>query len=371
MSENFADFLNDNAGVVTGAAGLAVHRNITATNRNLTALRGEIGKLQERFAKEKEKEARESLNRDILFRISQQVETLASENPSPDQYFELIRVSEDLRSLGFTSATFNSLQDKSYLASVSSSIDRALEMCLESLPEETRSLVTAAVAWNSLRSLSTAVVRADEGIASSQGELVEARRGLGVLEKSKPNFFSNKAAVIYSVAGLVLAMFFGLLAAGGTSQTAWLVILALVCGGTALFAFFAGMMNLDIRRSKHFLDTEEANRRVLHAEDQIKRYRTKRSGLVRQLSGLKEIPPETIEYYESEAMDYSERLNQLNDVSDYINQVYQALGITTSKLPHSTVAHQGDAHQFGHDGKCRRCGCTKEAASHFGFSCNL
>jgi hypothetical protein len=366
MSENFADFLNDNAGVVTGAAGLAVHRNITATNRNLTALRGEIGKLQERFAQEKEKEARESLNRDILFRISQQVEALASENPSPDQYFELIRVSDDLGRIGFTSATFSSLQDKSYLASVSSSIDQALGRCWESLPEETRSLVATAVAWNRLRSLSTSVAQADKYIAGRKREIVEVHRLLGVLAKSKPNVFSNKIVTILSGSGLVLGLFFGLLAFGGTSQTVVLSILAVFCGGIAVITFIAGIADLDTKSKKHFEDTKEADRRGLHAEDQIKSYRSKRYALVRQLSELKEVPAETLQYYGSESIDYSERLNQLNDVSDYLNQVCNALGIDTSRLPNNSVAHQ-----FGKDGKCRRCGCTEHAAIHFGFPCNL
>lgn len=326
MSDNLPDFLNDNAGVVTGLAGAAVHRNITATNRNLTALRGELGKLQERFAQEKEKEAKESLNRDMLFQISQQVESIASENPTPDQYFELLRVCEDFKKLGFTSATFNSLQDKTYWAAVLSSIDQSLKKCLESLPEETRSLITAAVAWKSLRSLSSSIAQVDESIAGLQRSLVEARRWLAVLENT-------------------------------------------VIGGSAVMAWITGGTKRHLEKNQLLKDKKEANRRVLHAEDQIKRHSAKRSALVQQLSDLKEIPPETIQYYGSEAVDHSERLNQLKDVSEYLNQVRHALNIDTGKLDTDESPDIAVNHQFGHDGECRRCGFTKQAVARFGFAC--
>ena len=366
MSDNLPDFLNDNAGVVTGLAGAAVHRNITATNRNLTALRGELGKLQERFAQEKEKEAKESLNRDMLFQINQQVESIASADASPDQYFELIRVSEDLESLGFTSATFNSLQDKSYLASVSSSIDHALGRCLESLPEETKSMITAAVAWKSLRSLSSSIAQVDESIAGLQRSIIEARRWLGVLEKTEPHYWSSNKIMTMGISGAVIGVILGLMA---ITISPVFTILALVVPAAAAMASVALLANSKSKSTKQFADVNEANRRVLHAEDHIKRSRTKRSALVQQLSDLKEIPPETIQYYGSEAVDHSERLNQLKDISEYLNQVRHALNIDRGKLDTDESPDIAVDHQFGHDGECRRCGFTKQAVDRFGIAC--
>jgi hypothetical protein len=333
MSENLPDFLNDNAGVVTGLAGVAVHRNITATNKSLTALRGELGRLQKQFAQEQKKEERESLNRDMLFQIGQQVESITSARPSPDQYFELIRVSDELKSLGLTSRTFNSLQDKSYLSAVSSSIDLALKSCLKSLPEDRRELIDDAVAWNKLNGLVASIARTDEDIAGTQQKIVEVRRSLATFEKSKPHFFSNKIPSILGISGLATGAPLGLLALNSTSQGQAFTFLASMFLGTGVIALTAVLADLDSKKKKRFAGVQEANRRIIHLEDQIAKYRVKRAGFARQLSDLKRIPVVTLQFFQSESTEHTERLNQLKEVSNYLNRVCYALGTDRSKLP--------------------------------------
>jgi hypothetical protein len=330
MSDNLADFLNDNAGVVTAGVGLAVDRNITATNRSLTALRSELGNLQQKFAQEQKKEARENLNRDMLFQINQQVESMASSEPSSDQYFELYRVSEELRQLGFTSATFTSLQDKSYLSAVSASIDNAIKRCLESLSEETQSLVTDAVAWSNLLKWGSSIAQLDREISQTHETEEEARRWLATLEKSEPDFFSNRRESIFGISALAIGVLLGLVGMETSSQLTMVALLFFVIGGTALIVRWAGL-NSQIK--EHSADVKEAQRRIGHSADHIARLRAKRSGLARQLSDLKRIPAETLEFYQSESTEHTERLNQLKEVSNYLNRVCYALGTDRCTLP--------------------------------------
>ena len=369
MSDNLPDFLNDNAGVVTGLAGAAVHRNITATNRNLTALRGELGKLQERFAQEQKKEARESLNRDMLFQVNQQVESIASENPSPDQYFELLRVSAEFRKLGFTSATFNSLQDKSYLSSVSSSIDQTQRRLWELFPEETKSLLSDALDWNRLNECGGAIAIADQQIPESLQRLTTTKVTLADLEKRKPHFFSNKILSSLCVGTLVIGSMFGLLALNTFSESeklfrratpeeiesGWyskeqteirfrkheeakakektLTSIAVVFLGGAVVAFTFLMLDMDKRSKDHFAQTKEANRVIKYLENHIIWLRGQRDAFAGQFSDLKRIPPETIEYFQSEFVDHTDRFGQLDGVSEYLKQVCTALGTDVGKLP--------------------------------------
>ena len=360
MSDNLPDFLNDNAGVVTGLAGAAVHRNITATNRNLTALRGELGKLQERVAQEQKKEARESLNRDMLFQVNQQVESIASENPSPDQYFELLRVSAEFRKLGFTSATFNSLQDKSYLSSVSSSIDQTQRRLWELFPEETKSLLSDALDWNRLNECGGAIAIADQQIPESLQRLTTTKVTLADLEKRKPHFFSNKILSSLCVGTLVIGSIFGLLAFTAVSEAEvrfeamikkrlyseaadqlvearakrrTLTSIAVVFLGGAVVAFIFLMLDLDKKNKDNFVQTKEANRVIKYLENHIIWLRGQRDAFAGQLSDLKRIPPETIEFFQSEFVDHTDRFGQLDGVSEYLKQVCTALGTDVGKLP--------------------------------------
>ena len=369
MSDNLPDFLNDNAGVVTGLAGAAVHRNITATNRNLTALRGELGKLQERVAQEQKKEARESLNRDMLFQVNQQVESIASENPSPDQYFELLRVSAEFRKLGFTSATFNSLQDKSYLSSVASAIDQTLKRLWDTFPDEVRSLITDVKEWNTLNAFGEAIALVDQQVPEHQQRLSSTKAQLADLEKRKPHFFSNKILSSLCVGTLVIGSMFGLLALNTFSESeklfrratpeeiesGWyskeqteirfrkheeakakektLTSIAVVFLGGAVVAFTFLMLNLDKKNKDNFAQTKEANRVIKYLENHIIWLRGQRDAFAGQLSDLKRIPPETIEYFQSEFVDHTDRFGQLDGVSEYLKQVCTALGTHVGKLP--------------------------------------
>jgi len=68
MSENFADFLNDNAGVVGAAAGYSVNRKLAESNRqlsaynqNFSALRRDLRALQGKLAQSDAEDKRERL----------------------------------------------------------------------------------------------------------------------------------------------------------------------------------------------------------------------------------------------------------------------------------------------------------------------
>ena len=83
----------------------------------------------------------------------------------------------------------------------------------------------------------------------------------------------------------------------------------------------------------NFANSKEANRVIKYLEDHIIWLRGQRDAFAGQLSDLKRIPPETIEYFQSEFVDHTDRFGQLDGVSEYLKQVCTALGTDVGKLP--------------------------------------
>jgi len=171
MSENFADVLNENAGVVGAAAGYVINRNVSATNRNIaatnsniSALRGELGKLKAQLAQEQRREERDRLNREMLFQVGLQVDAIKISDSSVKIYFDAIRVSNDFKQLGFTSATFNTLEDKTFFNGVATFIEDISERIWNRLSDEEKQQVSELSDWNCAKHLGEAIAIADEKI---------------------------------------------------------------------------------------------------------------------------------------------------------------------------------------------------------------
>lgn len=366
MSDNFADFLNDNAGVVGATAGYAVNRNIAATNRNISALRGELGKLQERFAQEQRKEERERLNRDMLFQISQQVDAVNAAPTSPELYFELVRVSEDFQRLGFTSATFNSLEDKTFLSKVSSSIDQSFNTLWESFPDETREQIAEVVDWNYLREMGDSVAIADKKIPSTRTSFEGTLSKAETLQNSVPRLFSNKILNGVMISTLLLGILFIILASNaGPKADEWvssemikegwgderqvaaresektqaagrqmiLLLLGMGSFGTSAIVFIVVMTGLDPKRKKHASESIENSQRSHRLREQLVFLQSHRASFAEKLSQLQRVPPDTIAFLTSDTVKPQERFAQIDQVSAHLNDLCSNLGIDPQRLP--------------------------------------
>lgn len=338
MGENLADFLNENAGVM----GAAANRNIAATNRSISALRDDLGKLHEQLAQDKETEKRELLNRDVLFRFSQRVKALSSGPASPEVYFELVRVSEDFRQLGFDSGTFSTLQDKSFLSEVLSAIDQSFATVWESFSDELKEQIAEVSDWNSLKDLGVAIAIADQKIPSIKKALSAALKEGEVLRKEKPSVFSDRIWNAFMFGPLLICAFSIFWLASGDSNKPSLTAILLMLF-SPLFAFFAWLARLpavDKSVERHTAETTEYIKRAKNLREQLSFLVSNRPVFVQRLNELQRIPVDTINFFASEIVTPQERLTQLNQVSAYVADICARISLHPARLPSAPERQQ-------------------------------
>ena len=171
MSENFADFLNDNAGVVGAAAGYSVNRKLAEANRqlsaynqNFSALRRDLRALQGKLAQSDAEGKRERLNREMLFQVSLQVKALQKGDHSVDLHLEALRVSSDFHQLGLTSATFDAIEDKAFFNDVATSIEEEQKRIWSMFTDEMKERLTDLLDWHYANELAEGIAITDETI---------------------------------------------------------------------------------------------------------------------------------------------------------------------------------------------------------------
>jgi hypothetical protein len=335
MSENLAEFLNDNAGLVADARGRAISRNITATNRSVSALQDELVKLQEQLAKEQTREERERLNRDMLFQVSRQVEAVNSVPVSPATYIALVRVSEDFQRLGFTSGTFSSLQDKAFLSEVSLLVDQSFATMWESFSEELREQIADLVEWNCLKELGDSIAIADQRMPRFKASLSEALKEGEVLRKKKPSVFSHKIWNFFML-GPLLICFFSIfwLAAGDPNKPPLMAALLMFLSPLfALFAWLARLFAVDGDIAMHTSETTENSNRANSLRDQLSFLESHRVLFAQRLFELQRVPVDTINFLTAETVDTQERFSQVDQISAYVVDLCSKLGLDKRSLP--------------------------------------
>ncbi len=335
MSENIADFLNENAGVVGATAGYAVNRSIAATNRNIVALRGELGKLQQQFAHEKIEEERERLNRDMLFQVSQQIEAINSAPASAEMYLTLVRVSDDYQQLGFTSATFNSLQDKTFLSGVSSSIEQSFNTMWESFPEEVKEQIADMMDWHYLKELGDIVAIADRKIPSIRASFEATLKKAESLKDNTPSIFSNKALNVVMAGSLLLGVILIVLAANAGESVNKTTITFLGLASLSVCAIVFGVIatGLGVKRSRHFLEAKENSERSHYLRDQLVFLQSQRSALAQRLSQLQRVPIASVNLLISDAVKPQERFALVDQLGPHLADLCVNLGVDTERLP--------------------------------------
>jgi len=333
MSDNLADFLNDNAGVVTGAAGYAVHRNITATNRNLSSLRGDLRKLQAQLVQEKQKEAKERLNRDMLFQIGLQVEAVKQREPSADTLLALQKIHEDFKQLKFTSASFNTLEDKTFLNAVSSTLEQCLRTTRESLSDETKEQITEITEWNQFAEMAEAIAIADEKIPYARRILQKRLNDLH--ESERPSLLDNKILLWLFAGSLIPGVLLLLSGHGGFLLTA--VVLLLVAVGAAITMF----VDFDKKRKQHQTNGPKTPDNAVflsktasdYLQKHIRDLESVRSEFCTSLASLKRVPRETVAFITSDSIGTDEKLAYLPEAKRYLNQLRDHLDVAIENLP--------------------------------------
>ena len=333
MSDNFADFLNDNAGVIGATAGYAVNRNIAATNRHISALRDELGNLQERFAQEQRKDEQERLNRDMLFQVSEQVDAINSAPASPAMYFELIGVADDFHTLEFTSATFNSIQDKSFLSSVSTSIDQSLSAMWETFEDEIKQQVAELADLNYLAEIGDAVAIADKKTPPLTAAFDATIARAESLKNNEPHLFSSRVLNGIMLGSITVGALLFVLSYYAASEGNLLALLGFAALAISTALFIVAITTLDSRRRKYASECAENSRLSHSRREQLVFLQSQKESFLQKLSRLQNAPSEAVAFLASGAVTPQEKFSRVDHLTASIADLAARLGVDPKRLP--------------------------------------
>jgi acyl carrier protein len=316
------DVLNDNAGVVGAAAGLAVSRNVQAANRSVRQLQDQVTSLQRDLAKSRAKDEWEEWHREKLYKIFREANTSQCSPTSSSSFLDIASLAYRFHKTIPDTSAFRSIQDKEFLQTTASLVAERWKSACAVFPSALEELKLCC-AWYKLRKITRRIMAIDRTQERAKEELKLQVGRLDAERSAKKSFWLD----LLSGKSVVRSAFF------------YAALLSFVVGSIILFAVSTGIGVLMILATPIFLmffsinqsDLELRCRNIAAIKDdleaQLKQLRKERDELRVAAVSMAHVPSELVEFIADESAPLQERLDKHYEVASYADSLIDALGV--------------------------------------------
>lgn len=345
MSDDFPtlpDILNDNAGVVGAAAGLAVSRSVQATNRSIRNLQDQLGSVQKELAKSRSKDELEEWHREKLYRLSVEIREAAGQPVTRASLVNVAALAYRFQKTIPGTSAFRSFQDKEFLqstesqvinlwttscASVNSGLDDLKELC----------------AWHKFDCFLRSLLAVEESKVQLAEELEAAAHDRDVASSAKKQVWPDAIRGKHLISslclyGAVISFLFGLiaLASGYGKPDSAHVSLA----GIALIIVVAPMLLIILGLRGNDYDSRIWNIEIAKTklEARLKALQQQEDSLRKEtLSLATHVPSELLDYFCSPSHGLDERGQKRLEIAAYAHSLADGFGVDSEALPTGLV----------------------------------
>lgn len=347
MSDGFPtlpDVLNDNAGVVGAAAGLAVSRSVQATNRSIRNLQDQLGSVQKELAKSRSKDEWEEWHREKLYRLSVELREAASQPVTRASLVNTASLAYRFHKTIPGTYAFRSLQDKEFLQTTESQVFNLWKTSCASLTSGLDDLKELC-AWHKFVHLLSSLFAVEENKASLTRELEAAARDRDAASSAQKRIWPDAVRgkhLVNSLClyGALITFLFGAiaLASGYSKPDSGHVILQ----GIALISVVvvAPLLLAVVGVRRHDYDS-----RIWHTEIAKTKLEARRKALQQQEDSLRKdalslathVPGDLLDYFCSPSDGLHEREQKRLEIAAYANSLADGFGVDREALPTGLV----------------------------------